>query len=75
MKPTELYIITIQAMLEQSTEMLEQSYHDPAIDQSRYIGEKVALEKVLRYLNNQNDLEKSHGVSLDESLAIMKKGK
>ena len=71
MESIDLHIININGMLAQATEMLEQSYSDIAIDQSRYIGEKMALERVLRYLRNQKDLVVTHGVSLDESLALM----
>ena len=74
MDSIDLHIININGMLAQATEMLDKSYSDISIEQNRYIGEKLALERVLRYLKNQKDLVITHGVSLDESLALMQKG-
>lgn len=74
MKEIDLYITAVGGMLLQATEMLERSFTEPQIDQNRYMGEKFALERVLRYLNSQRKLEESHGVSLAESLALMRAG-
>lgn len=73
MKAIDLYILSVRGMLKESNELLNQGRSDPSIDRSRYVGETYALGRVLRYLENQKLHEEHHGVSLDESLALMQK--
>jgi len=73
MKAIDLHIITVFAMAKEATERLADSVHKPEINQSRAMGEKIAYDRVLRYLKNQKENEEKYGVTLEESFALMKK--
>jgi hypothetical protein len=66
MNVTELHIITVTGMKKHAEDRRDSSFQ--LAEQIKHEGEMAAYERVLRYLNNQNDLEKTHGVSLAESL-------
>ena len=71
MNVTELHITALQGMKRQAEDKRDNCFQ--LAEQIKHEGEILAYERVLRYLNNQNDLEQTHGVSLDESFAKMVK--
>ena len=56
---TNNHITAIEGMLVPVHDRIEAAFQDLAINQNQAIGEKVALERVLRYLKNCNESEKA----------------
>jgi len=74
MKAIDLHIITIFAMAKEATERLADSVPKPEINQSRAMGEKLAYDRVLGYLKNQNDTEEKCCVTLRRIFCTYEKG-
>ena len=53
------HITTIEGMLVPVHDKIEASFQDLAIDHNRAIGEKLALERVLRYMKKCQESEVS----------------
>jgi len=68
---TQMQIWSVEAMIAEAQEMIEKSDHDVTINRSMYLGQKGALLKVARMLENTNRAEDKE--SLEESFAKMRK--
>ena len=68
---TQMQIWSVEAMIAEAQEMIDKSDHDVTINRAMYLGQKGALLKVARMLENTNRAEDKE--SLEESFAKMRK--